>query len=178
MNWDALGALAELAGAVGVIASLVYLATQIRHNTRAGSVDAKLTTTGMLSSFVDMFITDPALSDLFLRGRESTKDLSPEEYQRFSNMVMKTFWFGSAAHFQLRAGTLTDEDWFEIKSIMDFWIGGKGVRDWWHRYGRLRFSKTYAEFIDGEVARAEAEAAARSKGDPVQGSPRAPDQPN
>ncbi len=32
MNWDAIGAIAELLGAVGVIASLVYLATQIRQN--------------------------------------------------------------------------------------------------------------------------------------------------
>ncbi len=33
MNWDAIGAIAELLGAIGVIGSLVYLATQIRQNT-------------------------------------------------------------------------------------------------------------------------------------------------
>ena len=33
MNWDALGAIAELLAAVGVIASLVYLAKQIGANT-------------------------------------------------------------------------------------------------------------------------------------------------
>ncbi len=37
MNWDAIGAIAELFGAVGVIASLVYLAVQIRQNTRTVS---------------------------------------------------------------------------------------------------------------------------------------------
>ena len=30
MSWDAIGAVAELLGAIGVIASLVYLAGQIR----------------------------------------------------------------------------------------------------------------------------------------------------
>jgi len=34
MDWDAIGAIAELAGAIGVIASLLYLATQIRQNSR------------------------------------------------------------------------------------------------------------------------------------------------
>jgi hypothetical protein len=29
MNWDAIGAIAELLGAIGVIASLIYLARQI-----------------------------------------------------------------------------------------------------------------------------------------------------
>ena len=35
MNWDAIGAIAELLGAFGVIASLIYLATQIRQNTKS-----------------------------------------------------------------------------------------------------------------------------------------------
>ena len=32
MNWDAIGAIAELLAAIGVVASLIYLATQIRHS--------------------------------------------------------------------------------------------------------------------------------------------------
>ena len=32
MNWDAVGAFAELAGALGIVVSLVYLATQLRQN--------------------------------------------------------------------------------------------------------------------------------------------------
>ena len=35
MNWEAIGAIAETLGAIGVIASLVYLAGQIRQNTRS-----------------------------------------------------------------------------------------------------------------------------------------------
>jgi hypothetical protein len=35
MNWDAVGAMAELLGAIGVILSLVYLAMQIRQNTKS-----------------------------------------------------------------------------------------------------------------------------------------------
>jgi hypothetical protein len=35
MNWDAIGAIAETLGAVGVIASLLYLSTQVRDSRRA-----------------------------------------------------------------------------------------------------------------------------------------------
>lgn len=155
VNWDAIGAIGEVAGAIGVVASLAYLATQIRHNTRASAVESKLATTGMLTGFVDMLITNPELNDIFMRGRTSTENLSKEEHQRFSNMVMKTFWFCSAAHFQLRTGTLTEEDWFEIKAILDYWIAGAGVRGWWRQYGHERFAKTFAAFVDAEVARVE-----------------------
>ncbi|MFT4562959.1 MAG: hypothetical protein ACI9BW_002710 [Gammaproteobacteria bacterium] len=34
MNWDALGAISELVGALAVVATLVYLAIQIRQNTK------------------------------------------------------------------------------------------------------------------------------------------------
>ena len=34
INWDALGAIGEVAGAIGVVATLVYLAVQIRQNTQ------------------------------------------------------------------------------------------------------------------------------------------------
>jgi hypothetical protein len=159
MNWDAVGAVAELAGAVGVVASLIYLATQIRHSNRASAVEAKLVTTGMLTGFIDMFIADPALNDLLMRASTSTEALTDEEYQRFSNMCLKTFWCGSAAHFQLRTGTLTEEDWFEIKAILGFWLAGAGVRSWWRRWGHKRFARQFAEFVDAEVARADNDAA-------------------
>jgi hypothetical protein len=158
MDWDAIGAIAESAAALGVIASLIYLATQIRHNTRASSVEAKLATTGMLNEFLNMFITDPELYGLFMQGRASTENLSEEEYRQFSNLVMKTFWFCSAAHFQLRTGTLQQEDWREIESILEFWLDGEGVRRWWHRFGHQRFGKSFAEFVDAELVRAEARA--------------------
>jgi hypothetical protein len=34
MNWDAIGALAELAGAVSVLGTLIYLAKQIKDNSK------------------------------------------------------------------------------------------------------------------------------------------------
>ena len=43
MNWDAIGAIAELLGAIGVIASLVYLAGQIRHSREQLEQDTRAT---------------------------------------------------------------------------------------------------------------------------------------
>ena len=151
MNWDAIGAIAELAGALGVVASLVYLGSQIRHGTKASNVEAKLTTTGMHASIVDMLIRDPALNDLFMRGIISIDELTPEELHRFSNLCLKTFWYFSAAHYQLRTGMLDDDNWFETKAILEFELAGPGVRSWWRRLGSKRFSGKFAEFVDSEI---------------------------
>ena len=42
MNWDALGAIAEFVGAIAVIATLIYLAIQIRQNTRSMDENRKV----------------------------------------------------------------------------------------------------------------------------------------
>ncbi len=40
MNWEAAGAVGELIGAFAVVAMLIYLAIQIRENTRASKSEA------------------------------------------------------------------------------------------------------------------------------------------
>jgi hypothetical protein len=52
MNWDAIGAIAELLGAIGVIASLVYLATQIQHGReQMGQTSRQLAASSIAATF-------------------------------------------------------------------------------------------------------------------------------
>jgi hypothetical protein len=53
VNWDAIGAIAELLGAVGVIASLVYLATQIRQSREQMSQNTRALRAGTYQQFLD-----------------------------------------------------------------------------------------------------------------------------
>jgi len=71
VSWEAVSAIRQVLGSVGVILSLLYLATQVRQNNRASTVSAKLVSTQLLSEFVTDFIKDPQLMDLWLRGRQS-----------------------------------------------------------------------------------------------------------
>jgi hypothetical protein len=75
MNWDAIGAIAETLGAVGVIASLVYLATQIRHsrdqmsqNTRASEAGAHQLNEQSVSSAILEGVRIPGVGRILLRG--------------------------------------------------------------------------------------------------------------
>ena len=153
MGWEAVTAIGQVLGALGVIASLIYLAAQVRQNNRASSVAAKLASTQLLSEFVDSLIADPELMDVWIRGRERFETLDRVDHMRFSNMCLKAFWFFSAAHYQLRAKTLQEDDWTEFYSVICFWLDGNGVRAWWDKTGRARFGKSFSSFIDAEVAR-------------------------
>jgi hypothetical protein len=136
MSWEALGAFAELIGAAGVIGSLLYLAAQVRTSNRASAVQAKLESTRLLNDFMDLLITHPELNQLMLKARKGLDLLAPDEYQQFSNMSLKAFWFFSAGHFQFRRHTLAESDWFEVQAVLDYWLRSQGCKDWWETLGR------------------------------------------
>ena len=66
MNWDAIGAIAELLGAIGVIASLIYLATQIRQSREQMGENTRALRAGTYQDFnrqlVDVFGVDCPVS--------------------------------------------------------------------------------------------------------------------
>jgi hypothetical protein len=153
MNWDALGAFAELVGAAGVIGSLLYLAAQVRTSNRAAAVQAKLESTRLLNDFMDLLIQRPELNQLMLKGRKGLDSLSPDEYHQFSNISLKAFWFFSAGHFQFRRGTLAESDWFELQAVIDYWLRSQGCRDWWRKLGRSMYGDEFAAFVESEISR-------------------------
>jgi hypothetical protein len=152
VNWDAIGAVAELFGAIGVMASLLYLSVQMRAGTRASAVEAKMESTRMLHDFVDDLIGTPELNDLYMRGIRDLGSLSEAEYFRFSNMSLKAFWFFSAGHFQFRMGTLSEDDFHEIRYVIRYWLSGDGCREWWSKLGRSAMAPDFREFIEAEIA--------------------------
>ncbi len=156
MNWDAIGAVAEALGAAGVIASLLYLAIQVRASTRASAVEAKLQSTRLLGETMDVVIQSPELADIYARGLADLESLSKEEYYRFSNMALKAFWFFSAAHFQFRMGTLAESDWHEQKLALRYWLRGPGCRSWWAKFGRASFGPAFQDFVEAEIATVDA----------------------
>ena len=156
MNWEALTAIGQLVAAVGVIASVLYLAIQVRDQARASEVQAKLTTTRLLTDFMDGLTQLPELNRIRLKGVENFGALSPEEQVQFTNISLKAFWFLSAVYFQVRHKTIRDEDWFEVRAVMRIWLHGAGCRAWWAGYGHKMFAGAFVNFVEAEIAGIEA----------------------
>jgi len=151
LNWDALGAVAEVVGAIGVIASLLYLAIQVKASTRASAVEAKLASSRMYTDFLALLVQSPELNDLMLRGRKDIKSLEHDEYLRFSNLAFIAFSFFSAGYFQYSNRTLSDADWYELRAIVKYWVTGKGCQDWWYKLGHQSFDEPFSQFIEKEI---------------------------
>ena len=84
MSWEALGAIAEALGAIGVIATLVYLSTQIRQNNNQLRGAATSAIYEYQRTLTEMLSSDPELYKIALRGNEDLSSLDPWEQQRFA----------------------------------------------------------------------------------------------
>lgn len=151
MNWDAIGAIAEAIGAAGMIASLLYLASQVRAGARTAAVESKLASTRHYTDFLALLIQSPKLNDIFLRGRRDLGSLTKEEYYQFSNIGLKAFFFFSGIYFQYSHGTLNEADWFETHAVMRFWLRSPGCQEWWATVGRQMFGPDFVGFVDSEL---------------------------
>ena len=106
MEWDQLGALGEVAGAVGVILSMLYLSRQITENTRLTRLSTHNDT---MSKFIDVMIANAQnkeISAIIIRGMQNPTDLDQAELTVFTQRIGTYFmaWFNT--HYQYRGGLL------------------------------------------------------------------------
>ena len=83
MNWDAIGAVGEIAGAIAVVATIVYLARQVRDNSK----HVMLNTTQSYASLVQEGFTpiynSPETIRIWHQGNEDPSALDAEELKTY-----------------------------------------------------------------------------------------------
>jgi len=152
MNWEAIATIAEIVGAVGVIASLVYLAVQIRDNTRSSRIQQQQESTKQFVDFMDILLLNPDLAALHDKGRDHPDKLDTEELLRFRRLLLRGFWYLSAQFHQYTLGALGEDEWSESAKIIRSYLAHEGVQDWWlNADGRSYVSPSFAEYVDREL---------------------------
>ena len=147
MNWDAIGALAELAGALGVIASLVYLAIQIRQNTGSAREAAWHSVLRDLQQFRSLIAQDPEVARVYREGLRDLKSLNDDDRWRFGALMQSLYSVFETA-FRTRSGGLFQHQLDDIA-----WTASRpGAREWWSKGKRL-YSPEFQRFMDETLER-------------------------
>jgi hypothetical protein len=133
MNWEAIGAIGEVVGGVAVIATLIYLALQIRQTNiiNASSVRQSVyeyTTRQMLHG------TESSEFHAMLdRACMTDKVLSSGERFQLVRLFQAVFVGYQCAYFQYRHGVIEEEDWDVFRALLrSFWLlpGAELARMW------------------------------------------------
>ena len=138
MNWDAIGAIAELLGSIGVIASLVCLATQIRQsreqmsqNTRAMQGEAYQQLQQNVRETWNTMLTVPGLDRVVSLGLDDFGQLNEEDAFRFTFWIRGVMQVYDNAYFQHRTGMLAGERWQPLRRDLQDLFKFPGAVQWW-----------------------------------------------
>jgi hypothetical protein len=83
VNWEAISAIGQLVGALAVVISLIYLATEVRSNVRATQQAAMRATLDSFNRLGQQLTQDPGLGGLYYRGLQDFESLEGVDRTRF-----------------------------------------------------------------------------------------------
>lgn len=151
MNWDALGAIGEIIGATAVVITLVYLAVQVRQNTKSVRTSTLLANSDLWASlFCSLAEKDTAAA--YATGMLGRADIKPIHYTQFFLMCRAMFVAFENQYYQYRHGTLDESTYLGYeRSITTQLISMPGFRIWWTQSCDV-FSPEFVEHVEAMIA--------------------------
>lgn len=133
MNWDAVGAVAELLGSIAVVATLIFLIKQIRTNsamvqnaTAQGAAEA-------VADWAQQLTENPELYGIYRRGLKDDPSLSREERGLFDLVLFQAFNSISSIYLQYKNGGFGEERWESEMRVFAVNFNTPGGRASWER---------------------------------------------
>ena len=155
MNWEAIGAVADIVGAVAVVVSLVYLAVQIRQNTKQLEEQGRAQRFSALGVLFDNWrnfraniISDLAVAKIWRRGNEDPDQLNEDERIVFDLLLIDLVW-GFAANWMVGVdeglGSYLRDDIADNLLI----YATPGFRTWWRTNPhRDEYPREFVTFVE------------------------------
>ena len=110
MNWEAIGALAEILGAAAVVVTLVYLARQTRMGADAAISSSRSTSATAISELDRAIAQDPELARIVRQSMQrDPPEFSPEDWFRFTMFARSLIYLYEDQYLQSLRGTSDPE---------------------------------------------------------------------
>ena len=158
MNWDAVGAIAEAAGAIAIFVSLVYVAVQIRQNTLQNSRSIEAAQLAAFERNIEsanhireLLILDPDLARLLQKGYGSFKGLDKVEQFRFGLLMRNIFTALQGAYIRQHS---VNQDLIDVEGtgfVVDELLAHRGVREWLE-ISNWDWRPAFQEIVDARLA--------------------------
>jgi hypothetical protein len=158
LTLEDLGNLGDFVGGLAVIATLLYLAVQIRQNTRILRTSAEQTADPI--AVIANIAQSPENAAVYHRGLADPSELSGEERTHFYLMMASTFYVLHQGYRAYQLGTQTVETWQWQSRALKFHAAQPGVRTWWREQGHALFDpeSEFCKVVDSEIRKHDAPA--------------------
>ena len=132
MNWDAIGAIGELIGGAAVIATLIYLAIQLRQNTKGIRAQSYYNVVSGKNALYRELAANRELFNILVQGLAGDPPLATIIDGSRVHLLLYAFMNEFETTFLLyKAGAVEEEIWLRDKAQMAGMIGFPGMINWW-----------------------------------------------
>ena len=151
MNWDAIGAIGEIAGAGAVVVSLLYLGLQIKRQ----NIESRFAAVHELVNETNIFFGSAAenkeVAEIWLKGIENFDSLDKVEKVRFLGDLSRTFRSTEGLLYLKLRGRLDPTVWKGMdRSTRDLCIC-PGVKSFWSMRSHW-YTDELNEYIEPYIA--------------------------
>ena len=151
MNWEAIGAIGEGLGAVAVIATVIYVALQIRKNSEAvqGSTEQAL-----MSQEMALYTLLAEHASVYRRGQENMDSLDVDERIVFDQLVSAAMSQLYSAFVQYERGLIPQSVWAAYCAEWPERLNQVGFQCAW-REAQKFYPVEFRQALDGLSAKTE-----------------------
>jgi hypothetical protein len=140
-----LGSLGDFVGAILIAVTLIYLAVQVRQNTRALHTQSRQAPLSCSQAELLAAVDHPDIHLAVLRG---VNGLSPEENVKVNFWLTSVMRSREFAWLQFRDGITDEVQWRQEVMVIQAVFGGGVNRLWWESVGRQVFPAEFVAFVD------------------------------
>ena len=151
MNWDAIGAIGEISGALVVVVTLIYVAWQVRQHTTQLRIESHRATAELQIQVNRIFYNPVIAKDIHSALRDWDRS-SPEARQLASQWLLDTVTHFQTLHFMFLSQTV-DSGFYQAEenTLVHLTLATDGGQKWWAS-ARPFFSTTLVERIDARIS--------------------------
>ena len=155
MSWDALGAVSEALGAVVVVASVWYLAVQIRKQTEEASMTATRELARDWNEINADLSRDPDLLRLYRIAITDLESLEDDDRLRAGFLVNRIFRRFEQHYLHLARATVESSYVESVNGRMREMLSFPGIQLWWER-NRGAYENGFKAHVETLMAEAKA----------------------
>jgi hypothetical protein len=148
MSISELGSLGEIIGAIATVATLLYLALQIKANTYSAKYDAINDIINRVIKWQSRISDTPHLIESWTEGTKSYRDLNVEEQVRFTSIIVEILAAIEATLETAKTDGIKPESVAAVRAMVHQLMRNQGVREYWTISGRNLFAQDFVVEVD------------------------------
>ena len=153
MNWDAIGAVGEIIGALAVVVSVVYLAAQVRKQTTESRLTATRELSRLYNETLDHAFQEKEFSSLYLSALQNYDDIPREDRYRVAMYIQKCCRMFEQHFVHIRRQKVDQMFVDSINLSFQEWLTFPGIQRWWE-LSRDLFVPEFREYVDDLIEKA------------------------